>query len=59
MIGRCSGCKKIKWIFKNKHDGGYNQKACWKCYCNSIEEAKKFHAENKHIKEDFQEVISK
>lgn len=48
MIGRCSCCKKIKWIFKNKYDGGYNQKACWKCYCNSIEEAKNFHAEQRN-----------
>ena len=51
MIGKCSCCKKIKWIYKNKHDGGYNQKACWKCYCNSIEIAKNFHKENINIKE--------
>ena len=47
MIGRCSCCKKIKWIFKNNCDYGYNQRACWECYCNSIKEAKKFHAQQR------------
>lgn len=41
MISRCCCCKKIKWIFKNRYDTTYNQKACWKCYCNSVKVAKK------------------
>ena len=49
MIGKCSCCKKIKWIFKNKKDTLYNQKACWKCYCNSVEVARE---SNRRIKEN-------
>ena len=41
MISRCCCCKKIKWIFKNRYDATYNQKACWECYCNSVKVAKK------------------
>lgn len=38
MLGRCTCCKRIKWMHKNKNDLGYNQKLCWKCYCEAIEE---------------------
>lgn len=46
MLGKCTCCKKIKWIYKNKNDIGYNQKACWKCYSESVKEAQKFRANN-------------
>lgn len=42
MIGKCACCKKIRWIFKNKNDTGYNQKMCYKCYRQSIIYAKEY-----------------
>ena len=32
ILSKCICCKKIRWIFKNKNDKGYNQKMCRKCY---------------------------
>ena len=45
MIGRYYSCKKIKLIYKNKIDAGYNQKACESCYKKSIELAKELNKE--------------
>ena len=48
-IDRCSCCKKIKWIYKNKYDVSYNQKLFWKCYCGSIERVKENHARQREL----------
>jgi hypothetical protein len=47
IIGKCSCCGKIKFIFKNKDDGGYDQSMCAKCYENSWKFAEEFHKNNK------------
>lgn len=49
MIGKCCCCNKIKWIFKNKNDGGYNHKMCGKCYDNSIRLAIESHKTHKRM----------
>lgn len=53
MIGKCCSCGKIRWIFKNKNDTGYNQKACWKCYKQSAIYAKEYFNKNNKINLDF------
>lgn len=45
MINRCCSCKKIRWIYKNRIDVGYNQRACESCYKKSIELAKELNKE--------------